>query len=103
MYLIFTATSYPRIVKRYKTNKETLILQSGFGNKNLKGFLSSLVYIGGFLGTLITMKNELKSVQIGKLDQLMEAERVGIRKSIDQDREGHQNILTSIESSRDGH
>jgi len=76
-------------------------LQSGFGNKKLKAFLSSLGYIGGFLSALITVKNELKDIQIGKLDQLKEAEREGIRKSIDQDREIHQNLLNSIDSNRD--
>jgi len=31
----------------------------------------------------------------------MEAEREGVRKSIDQDKESHQKILTSIENSRE--
>jgi hypothetical protein len=96
MYLIFTHKKEESIA-----NKETPILQAGFGYRNLKGFLGKIATFGGFLSALITVKNELKSVQIGKLDQLMEAERLEIRKSIDQDREGHQSILTSIEDSRE--
>jgi len=76
-------------------------LQSGFGNRNLKGFLNNLALIGGFLSALITVKNELKDIQIGKLDQLKEVEREGIRKSIDKDKEVHQNLLNSIDSNRD--
>jgi len=96
MYLILTYNK-----EEHSDNKETPILQSGFNNKKLKGFLSSLVYIGGFLGTIITMKNELKDIQIGKLDQLMEEERGNIRRSIDKDREEHQRLLSSIENNRE--
>jgi len=92
IYLILTHE------KENAINKE---LQSGFNNKNLKGFLTKLATFGGFLSALITVKNELKNTQIGKLDQLMETEREGIRKSIDQDKETHQNILISVESSRE--
>jgi hypothetical protein len=99
IYLIFTAPSIPQ--KDIYSNTELPVLQSGFGNKNLKGFLSSLVYIGGFLSALITVKNEIKDIQIGKLDQLKEAERTEIRKSIDKDREEHQRILTSIDNNRE--
>jgi hypothetical protein len=87
--------------EQFKADKEIPILQSGFGSKDLKGFLTKLVTFGGFLSALITVKNELKDTKIGKLDQLMEAEREGIRKSIDQDREIHQNILSSVENSRE--
>jgi hypothetical protein len=79
-------------------NKE---LQSGFGNKNLKGFIGNLATLGGFVSAYITVKNEIKNTQIGKLDKLMEADRVNIRRSIDQDREIHKNILTSVENSRE--
>jgi hypothetical protein len=96
MYFIFTHKKEESLA-----NKETPILQSGFGNRNLKGLLNNLVLLGGFLSSIITLKNEFKSVQIGKLDQLMEADRDEIRKSIDRDREGHQNILTSIENSKE--
>src|SRR5260370_23348419 len=75
-------------------------LQSGFGNKNLRGILSTLGSIGGFLSAYITIKNEMKDIQIGKLDQLMEEEREGIRKSIDKDREEHQILLNSLEGHR---
>ena len=87
-----------------RADKEIPTLQSGFGSKDLKGFLSKLVTLqrrGGFLSAFITVKNEFKNTQIGKLDQLMETEKDGIRKSIDQDREIHQNILSSIENSRE--
>jgi len=94
MYLIIT-------YKKEESNKSDKVLQSGFGNKNLKGFLSSLVYIGGFLSALITVKNEFKDIQIGRLDQLNETEKEGIRKSIDQDREEHQRILSSIHNNRE--
>ena len=87
--------------EHFKGDKEIPTLQSGFGSKDLKGFLSKLVTFGGFLSAFITVKNELKDTKIGKLDQLMEAEREGIRKSIDQDREIHQNILSSVENSRE--
>jgi len=87
--------------EQFKADKEIPTLQSGFGSKDLKGFLSKLVTFGGFLSALITVKNELKDTKIGKLDQLMEAEREGIRKSIDQDREIHPNILSSVENSRE--
>jgi hypothetical protein len=102
IYLIFTAPSYPP--KDIQSNKELPALQSGFGNKKLKGFLSSLGYIGGFLSALITVKNEFKDIQIGKIDQLMEAAPGGgteIRKSIDKDREEHQRILSSIDNNRE--
>jgi len=76
-------------------------LQSGFGNKNLRGILSTLGSIGGFLSAYITIKNEMKDIQIGKLDQLMEEEREGIRRGIDKDKEEHLRLLNSIENNRD--
>ena len=72
------------------------ILQAGFGNKNIKGWLQNLAMIGGFLSTYIAVKNEIRDIQIGRLDQLQEDEREGIRKSIDKDREEHKNLLDSI-------
>jgi hypothetical protein len=92
IYLIVTYKKEELFVKE---------LHSGFGNKNLKNLLSSLGYIGGFLSAFITVKNEFKDIQIGKLDQLMEAEREGIRKSIDKDKEEHQKLLNSIDNNRD--
>jgi hypothetical protein len=94
IYLIFTHKK-----EEPTGNKE--ILQAGFGNKNLKKLIGSLVYIGGFLGTLITLKNELKNIQIGRLDQLMEEEREEIRRSIDQDKVEHQRLLSSVENTRE--
>jgi hypothetical protein len=77
------------------------IIQAGFGNKNLKSWLHNLGAIGGFLSAYITVKNEIKDIQIGKLDQLMKEEREGIRKSIDKDIEEHQRILDSIDNKRE--
>jgi len=99
IYLIFTAPSYPQ--KKELPIKELPVLQAGFNIKNLKGFLGTLGFAGGFLSALITLKIEYKSIQIGKLDQLMEAEREGIRRSIDKDREEHQRVLTSIDNNRE--
>ena len=76
-------------------------LQSGFGNRKLRGLLSTLGSVGGFLSAYITVKNEFKDYQIGKLFQLMETERREIRKSIDRDKEEHQNLLVSIDEYRD--
>src|ERR1700682_3655806 len=90
IYLIFTIKKEP--IKE---------LKSGFGNKNLRALLSSVGYIGGFVSALITVKNEIKEQQIGKIDQLMETEREEIRRSIDKDKEEHQKLLNSIESHRD--
>ena len=84
-----------------KNKVEPSILQAGLNINNLKSLLTYLGTIGGLLSASITIKNELKNTQMGKLDQLMEAERAGIRKSIDQDRETHQKILESIDSNRD--
>ena len=92
MYLIFTYN------KEELPNKE---LQSGFNINNFKGLLTSLATAGGFLSAIITVKNELKSVQIGKLDQLQTEEREGIRRSIDKDTAEHQRLLASIESNRE--
>jgi uncharacterized membrane protein YfcA len=75
LYFIFSPNKESNIIK----NKETPILHSGFGNKNLKGFFSKIATFGGFLSALITVKFELKNTQIGRLDQLMEAEREEIR------------------------
>jgi hypothetical protein len=97
MYLILTHKKE----EQFKADKEIPTLQSGFGSKDLKGFLNKLATFGGFLSALITVKNELKDTKIGKLNQLMEAEREGIRKSIDKDKEVHQNLLNSIDSNRD--
>ena len=94
LYLIFT-------FNKERSDKGLSVLQSGLGNTNLKRFFNNLVLFGGFLSTLITVKNELKDVQIGKLDQLMVEERENIRKSIDQDREIHQSLLNKIESNRE--
>jgi hypothetical protein len=102
IYLNFT---FPRqdlgLSSFTRQSKDIKVLQSGFNVKKLRGLLTSLVSVGGLLSALITIKNEFKSVQIGKLDQLMEADRTEIRKSIDRDREGHQSILTSIENSKE--
>jgi len=74
---------------------------SGLNINNLKGLITYLGTIGGLLSAAITIKNELKDIKIGKLDQLMESERAEVRKSIDPDREEHQRILSSIEINRD--
>jgi hypothetical protein len=92
MYLIFTYK------KEELSNKE---LQSGFNIQRLKGLLGTLGYVGGFLSAAITVKNELKSVQIGKLDQLQTEERENIRRSIDKDKEEHQRLLVSINNNRE--
>jgi len=76
-------------------------LQSGFGSKKLKGWLGTLGAFGGFLGSYITIKNEFKDIQIGKLDQLMKEERESIRRNIDKDKEEHQRLLDSIDNNRD--
>lgn len=94
IYFICAATHNKESVP----NKE---LQSGFNLKRFKGVLTTLGTIGGFLSAIITMQNELKNIQIGKIDQLVEAERAGIRKSIDQDREEHQRILNTLNSNRE--
>lgn len=77
------------------------IIQAGFGNKNLKSWLHYLGTFGGFLSAYITVKNEIKDIKIGRLDQLMKEEREGIRKSIDKDIEEHQKLLDSIDNNRD--
>lgn len=96
IYLILTHKK-----EEHSNRKELPILQAGFNFNKLKGFLGKFAALGGLLSTAITLKNELKSVQLGRLDELMEAEREGIRKSIEQDREGYQKILNSIENSRE--
>src|SRR5260221_1775524 len=96
IYLIFTHKK-----EEFTTNKETPTLLAGIGNKSFKRFFNNFVLFGGYLSALITVKNEYKNIQLGKLDQLLEAERTEIRKSIDQDREGHQNLLTSVENTRE--
>jgi len=106
IYLIFTAPSaageeHLPILDKDKANKELPVLQAGFNIKDFKGFISKFASFGGLLSALITVKNELKNTQIGKLDQLMETERENIRKSIDQDREIHQSLLNKIESNRE--
>lgn len=50
-------------------------LQSGFGNRNLKTFLTTLGIVGGYLSAYITVKNEIKEYRIGKINQLQEVER----------------------------
>ena len=54
------------------SNKELPILQAGFNINNLKGLLTYLGTIGGLLSAAITIKNELKDIQIGRLDKLRE-------------------------------
>jgi hypothetical protein len=104
IFLLFILNIYLIVTYKKGTEKDhpnsVRVLQAGFGNKNLKGFLSSLGLAVGFLSALITVKNELKDIQIGKIDQLNEEEREGIRKSIDKDREIHKNILDSMENNR---
>jgi hypothetical protein len=56
--------------------------------------------MGGLLSASITIKNELRDIQIGKLDELQKTEREGIRRSIDKDREEYQILLNSLESNR---
>jgi len=77
------------------------LLQAGFGNKNFKGWLQNLSLAGGFLASYIAVKNEIRDIQIGKLDQLAKEEREGIRKSIDKDIEEHQRLLDLIDNNRD--
>jgi hypothetical protein len=102
VFFLFVLNIYLIITyKKEESNKSDRVLQSGFGNKNLNSVLGGLVTLGGFLSAVITVKNELKNVQIGKLDQLNETEREGIRKSIDKDREEHQRILSSILNNRE--
>jgi hypothetical protein len=107
IFLLFILNIYLIITSKKEFNssdKPVRVLQSGFNIKKLKGFLGTLGSIGGFLSVFITLKNELKNIQIGKLDQLMEAvplARVEIRRSIDKDREEHQRLLYSIEDNRD--
>jgi len=91
LYLIFT----------YNPNLKNNELQSGLGNKNLKSILSALGILGGALSSYITIKNEIKDYQIGKLNQLQVEVREEIRRSIDKDRTEHQRILTSINSNRE--
>jgi len=100
MYLIFTYKKEEGLPSA-SVNKEIPVLQSGFNTQRLKGLLSSLVYLGGFLSAAITVKNELKDVQVGRLDQLQKEDREEIRRSIDKDKEEHQKILNSIENNRD--
>jgi len=110
LYLFFTFNSSP-LARRYdfshspsvSTNLDisARVKTSGLNINNLKGLITYLGTIGGLLSAAITIKNELKDIKIGKLDQLMESERAEVRKSIDQDREEHQRILSSIEINRD--
>lgn|SRR5882757_4905198 len=107
IFLLFILNIY--LIVTYKKGAEkdhqnsVRVLQAGLlrkGNKNLKGFLSNLGLAVGFLSALITVKFEVKDIQIGKIVQLNEEEREGIRKSIDKDREIHKNILDSMENNR---
>jgi len=91
LYLIFT-------FKKEEFNKE---LQAGININNLKSLLTYLGTMGGLLSAAITIKNELKSVQIGRLDQLQAEEREGIRRSIDKDTAEHQRVLTLIDNNRE--
>jgi len=91
LYLIFS----------YNPNPKNKILHSGLGNKNLKNFLSALGYIGGGLGSYITIKNEFKDYQIGRINQLKVEENAIINRSIDKDKEIHQKILTTISNYRE--
>jgi hypothetical protein len=72
------------------------ILQAGFNNKKLKGWLGTLGAVGGFLSAFITVKIEIRDINIGRLDQLMAEDRENIRRSIDKDKEEHQNLFNSI-------
>jgi len=110
LYLFFTFNSSPLVRRNGFTHSPSVITNmdlsarvktSGLNINNLKGLITYLGTIGGLLSAAITIKNELKDIQIGKLDQLMETERAEVRKSIDQDREEHQRILSSIENHRD--
>jgi len=76
-------------------------LESGFGNKNLRGILAALGTVGGYLSAYITVKNEIKDYQIGKLNQIAVTEREEIRRNLDKDKEEHQRLLNSIDLSRD--
>jgi hypothetical protein len=104
IFLLFIINIYLIITYKKEVNSSDIpvrALQSGFNLNNLKGVLTNLGVAVGFLSALITVKNELKDIQIGKLDQLMEAERLEIRKSIDKDREEHQILLNSLNNNRE--
>jgi len=94
IYLIIT-------YKKEESDNSDKILQSGFRLQNLKGVLGNLVTIGGFLSIYITIKNELKDIQIGRLDHLQMEERTEIRRSIDKDKEEHRRLLDSLEENRE--
>lgn len=116
LYLIFIFNNYPEIKRVHPKNfdnyytknysgsltnsKELPILQAGFNVQNLKSFITYLGTIGGLLSAAITIKNEIRDIQIGKLDQLAKEERDGIRRSIDKNREEHQTLLNSLDSHR---
>jgi hypothetical protein len=91
LYLIFS----------YNPNLNNKILQSGLGNKNLKTYLSALGAAGGLLSSYITVKNEFKDYQIGRINQLKVEENAIINRSIDKDKEIHQKILTTISNYRE--
>lgn len=76
-------------------------LLAGFGNRNLKTFLTTLGTVGGYLSAYITVKNEIKDYQIGKINQLQEIEREEVRRSIEKDRDEHHRLLNSIDNNRE--
>src|SRR5258705_823839 len=98
---VYPSSDEPEARSKGKSIINQRVLQSGFYNKNLKGFLPILGAVGGSLSAFITVKNELRDIQIGRVNHLQEAEREGIRKSIDQDKEEHQRLLNTIEENRD--
>jgi hypothetical protein len=77
------------------------ILQAGFGNNKIKGWLGTLGAFGGFLASYITIKNDIRDIQIGRIDQLMKEEREGIREIIDKDKEEYQKLLEIIKIHRE--
>jgi hypothetical protein len=99
IYLILTHDPEKTLSKEDKQQGE--IIQAGFNNKKFKGWLGTLSTFGGFVATYITLKNEFKDIQIGKLDQLMKEDRDNIRRSIDKDREELQGLVDTINSKRE--
>jgi len=105
LYLIFTSNNLPKIRRNFLKggdyNYTNLpILQSGFNIKNLKSLITYLGTIGGLLSAALTIKIELRDIQIGRLEELQKIEREDIRRSIDKDREEHQILLNSLENNR---